>query len=358
MRLGAILLLALFPLPGADWRELLDAGLVAEDSGQYGEARPLLSRACSEAEFDPAALRESCLALARVHALAGDLDEADGVLGDAVEKLRTAGSAPNTVLALLQWSEVQAARGDLPDAGVKLDQAKALFPSLGPVERASALTEMGSIYLAVKKRRIGMPLLYRVQAELLSSLSLDDPAAVEALAKNAAVLTQNNRAKDAGALLEPVIESARRAFAEPDSVSGDLYRAYMNAVREYGSTLSHRSKKQEIKAFREETRQWERGAGDVIKVESGVVTAPRLTRRVDPNYTSGAKAAGATGVVILMVEIWPDGRVHNIRVLKPLSFGLSWNAIAAVRQWRFTPGTRLGEPVKVAAQIEVNFKLR
>jgi hypothetical protein len=33
-------------------------------------------------------------------------------------------------------------------------------------------------------------------------------------------------------------------------------------------------------------------------------------------------------------------------------------AIKAAKQWRFSPGTRLGEPVPVVVSIELSFTLR
>jgi TonB family protein len=37
--------------------------------------------------------------------------------------------------------------------------------------------------------------------------------------------------------------------------------------------------------------------------------------------------------------------------------GLDEKAIEAVHQWRFLPGRNKGMPVKVRAQVEVNFRL-
>jgi outer membrane biosynthesis protein TonB len=37
--------------------------------------------------------------------------------------------------------------------------------------------------------------------------------------------------------------------------------------------------------------------------------------------------------------------------------GLDEQAIGAVMQWRFKPGTKDGKPVRVAAQVTVSFRL-
>ena len=85
--------------------------------------------------------------------------------------------------------------------------------------------------------------------------------------------------------------------------------------------------------------------------------SPRLIHKVEPVYTEEARAAKLEGVVTLQIEIWEDGRPHNIRVQKSLEPGLDEKAIEAVRQWRFAPGTKDGKPVRVTAQIEVSFRL-
>ena len=46
-----------------------------------------------------------------------------------------------------------------------------------------------------------------------------------------------------------------------------------------------------------------------------------------------------------------------IDVIKSLDRGLDQNTVEAVRQWRFKPAEKDGKPVRVAATIEVNFRL-
>ena len=53
----------------------------------------------------------------------------------------------------------------------------------------------------------------------------------------------------------------------------------------------------------------------------------------------------------------PDGTPRNISVRRALGLGLDEKAIEAVKQWKFRPGTKDGDPVTVQASIEVNFRL-
>jgi TonB family protein len=94
----------------------------------------------------------------------------------------------------------------------------------------------------------------------------------------------------------------------------------------------------------------------VNRVGNGV-TMPTLISKVEPTYTQEARAAKVNGTVVLYIEVDPEGVPQNIRVLRSLEPGLDENAIYAVSQWRFRPGTKDGNPVTVAAQVEVNFRL-
>lgn len=90
------------------------------------------------------------------------------------------------------------------------------------------------------------------------------------------------------------------------------------------------------------------------------VTLPRVLREVKPQYTSDAMRAKVQGVVLLECVVRSDGSVGDVQVIRSLdsTFGLDQEAVKAARQWRFAPGTRLGEPVPVLVTIELTFTLR
>ena len=101
----------------------------------------------------------------------------------------------------------------------------------------------------------------------------------------------------------------------------------------------------------------EGGVGGNVYSLGGGVTAPSLLTKVEPEYSEEARKARHQGVVLLYVEVDPDGRAQNIRVVHSLGLGLDEKAIAAVKQWRFVPGKKDGRAVTVAATIEVYFRL-
>lgn len=86
-------------------------------------------------------------------------------------------------------------------------------------------------------------------------------------------------------------------------------------------------------------------------VEGKLISGPR------PMYPALARAARVSGVVRLQAVISREGTILDLRAVSghPL---LIPAAMAAVKQWVFRPTSLNGEPVEVATEIEVNFKLQ
>jgi periplasmic protein TonB len=89
----------------------------------------------------------------------------------------------------------------------------------------------------------------------------------------------------------------------------------------------------------------------------GRIQPPRKIKNVSPVYPSIAQSSRVQGTVILEALIGLDGRVDHVRVLKPVAL-LTDPAIAAVRQWVFTPTRLNGEPVQVIMTVTVDFRLQ
>jgi TonB family protein len=87
-------------------------------------------------------------------------------------------------------------------------------------------------------------------------------------------------------------------------------------------------------------------------------TRPTLISKVEPNYTDAARAAKYSGSVLLEAVVRKDGTPDAIQVVRAAGFGLDEEAIAAIKQWRFKPATRNGEPVDFKITMEVNFNLK
>jgi protein TonB len=70
--------------------------------------------------------------------------------------------------------------------------------------------------------------------------------------------------------------------------------------------------------------------------------------------------ARAQGVITVECVVEPSGECGDVRVVHAFEppFGLDQQALAAARRWRFTPGTRNGEPVPVLVNLEIEFNIR
>lgn len=99
-------------------------------------------------------------------------------------------------------------------------------------------------------------------------------------------------------------------------------------------------------------------AQDAYKPGNGV-RSPVLVREVKPEYTKGAMDRKVQGLVEMECVVLKDGTVDtNVKVTKSLDDELDQQAIIALRQWTFRPGTKDGQPVPVQVSVEMTFTLR
>jgi TonB family protein len=97
----------------------------------------------------------------------------------------------------------------------------------------------------------------------------------------------------------------------------------------------------------------------VMAIQPGV-TPPVPISQKKPSYTPEAMSRRLQGRVTLSAVVRADGTVDDIQVVKSLdnTYGLDQQAIAALSEWAFRPGTRNGEPVNVRVVVELEFNLR
>ena len=88
------------------------------------------------------------------------------------------------------------------------------------------------------------------------------------------------------------------------------------------------------------------------------VKAPVLRKDVKPNYTKGAMDRRVQGIVEMDVVVKADGTVGDVTVTKALDPELDEQAVKAMKQWQFRPGTKDGKAVDVLVQTEMTFTLR
>jgi bla regulator protein BlaR1 len=90
------------------------------------------------------------------------------------------------------------------------------------------------------------------------------------------------------------------------------------------------------------------------------VTLPKLIREVKPSYTRSAMQARIQGVVRLECVVLEDGTVGDVEVTQSLDkeHGLDDQAVLALKQWLFSPGTKDEKPVRVLIEVEMSFTLK
>jgi TonB family protein len=246
----------------------------------------------------------------------GDLAVKNHQLADAdalYAKAASLGDFPEVVPALMYLGQKAEREHNLPAAQGFFERAFNASPS-GPLA-GSALNQLAGVKLAQGGSEADAEALYQ------RALSLQTPsssASATTMQLYATLLRRQNRIAEADTYEQQAREIYRTRIAQLTEASA-------------ASMPAHR-------------------------VGNGV-TAPRLLYKVEPAYTEEARAAKFQGTVLLYVEIGTDGLAHNISVKRTLGMGLDEKAIEAVLNWKFQPGTEEGQPVPVAATIEVNFRL-
>lgn len=97
--------------------------------------------------------------------------------------------------------------------------------------------------------------------------------------------------------------------------------------------------------------------GGIYRLGDIGVTPPVAKFTPEPDFSEEARKAKYQGTVTLSAVIGPDGRPHNLKVVRSLGMGLDEKAMEKVKTWLFEPGKRNGQPVAVAMTLEVDFRL-
>lgn len=82
-----------------------------------------------------------------------------------------------------------------------------------------------------------------------------------------------------------------------------------------------------------------------------------LDSQKPPEFPPAARAGRFNGSVMLEATVLKNGKVGQVKVLECTrpKVGFEEASIAAVRQWRFEPGMRNGEPVEFSLKFRLNF---
>jgi len=98
--------------------------------------------------------------------------------------------------------------------------------------------------------------------------------------------------------------------------------------------------------------------GNILRTGAGSdVTPPRVVLAPDPEYSEEARREKFTGRVLLGVIVGTDGRPKSVWVVRSVGHGLDQQSVETVKQWKFSPARRNGQPVAVVLNVETSFYL-
>ena len=135
------------------------------------------------------------------------------------------------------------------------------------------------------------------------------------------------------------------------------FRAYERHAREEGLGLFWRNAKTQMVSPGQDASPEGVFYGGLGGASKPVLIA---SSRVHPNYPEMARKIGVKGPAVLQIVVQKDGTVGDIGILSSPARELGFDeaAIAAVRQWRFTPALKDGKPVDALWTVVVDFVLQ
>ncbi len=87
------------------------------------------------------------------------------------------------------------------------------------------------------------------------------------------------------------------------------------------------------------------------------VKPPKLVHYVEPQFSPSSKEAFVEGTVKISTVVTREGIPTELKIISGLNAKEDETAVEALKQWRFQPGTKAGQPVKVRVTVEVDFHL-
>lgn len=85
---------------------------------------------------------------------------------------------------------------------------------------------------------------------------------------------------------------------------------------------------------------------------------PLHRENTPPGYPEIARLRGYEGIVLIALEILPDGRVGGTRISKSSGYAiLDQTAVEAVKPWKFEPAKKSGKPYKIWVELPIKFVL-
>jgi len=88
------------------------------------------------------------------------------------------------------------------------------------------------------------------------------------------------------------------------------------------------------------------------------VVGPKATYNPNPVYPASASKDRITGSVMMEAIVDENGRVQNVKVVRPLREDLDKAAVDTFKRWRFEPARKDGQPLAATINVEMSFNLK
>jgi len=87
------------------------------------------------------------------------------------------------------------------------------------------------------------------------------------------------------------------------------------------------------------------------------ITMPTCIHCPNPSFTQEAINSRQVGIILILVTVTARGTPADLKLIKPLGYGLDEKALHSMAKWRFNPALdSSGKPVATRVTIEVNFR--
>jgi TonB family protein len=339
------------PVASGSWEEPTRLGLAAFEQGRLPEAakylktaldsakkpgmNPLITAACMDnlaaltdlKNGQRESLYRASLALKR-DKLAAD----DPEIALSIARLVMAAYDPDTNLPTRP-----AELTDLLRQAMTIASKLPKHPALAEVSKAAGLVQHSGYLGARDPRQVRELILphFVTMLNVRTALASQDPLAyAEALELNAVLQTELKNQDQQDALMAQALPIRQQRIA---SLSQAYFRGNdPDPVKPERNPLQPR------------TPDWLKENG---------TASPSLLRKREPAYSELARRMQLHGTTAFNMMVGEDGHGHSFRLSKGLGLGLDEQALFAIREWQFKPGTKQGKPVATYATLEVNFRL-
>ncbi len=95
---------------------------------------------------------------------------------------------------------------------------------------------------------------------------------------------------------------------------------------------------------------------EVITPSRGYDTPPKFLKGYAPFFPSAESSKRQWGYAKLQFKVSPDGSISDIQLIAATAYDFGEEAIDAVKDWKFAPARKNGQPVSVRVRLPFTFR--